>query len=351
LLYNGSLHTRRNKMETQAETSQQTTLKVIATTGGFKTFVAFLAAMFIFLIVFLIGIIAGVSGFVASTEDSGPVKTHISQNGNNTIVAVLHVGGVIDSSNASYAQQAIDKILKNKQVRAIVLRVDSPGGGVTASDEIWHNIQRLKDAGLPLIASYGSVAASGGYYISCNADYILAQETTITGSIGVIASILTYQNLLEKIGVKPVTLIAKGSPEKSVANDVYRNWTVKDKQKVNSILDAMYAVFYDRVAEGRSSVITDTKKLKAVANGSAYTAQQALDNGLIDSIGYLDNAIDIAEQRASLQSGKSTVVHYSRATPSFGGLLGVQSSELTITDLRSMLQEFTMPKLMYFYNQ
>ena len=338
-------------METPADTNQQTTLKVVATTGGFKTFIAFLAAMFIFLIVFLIGIIAGVSGFATATQDSGPVSTHVSHDGDTTTVAVLHVDGVIDGSNAAYAQQAIDKILDDKHVRAVVLRVDSPGGGVTASDEIWHNVQRLKDAGLPLIASYGSVAASGGYYISCNADHILAQETTITGSIGVIASIMTFQDLLEKIGVKPVTLIAKDSPEKSVANDVYRNWTVKDKQKVTGILDAMYAVFYDRVAEGRSSVIPDAKKMQAVANGSAYTAQQALDNGLIDGIGYLNNAIDVAEERASLKSGNATIVHYSRATPSFGGLLGVQSSELTTSDIRSMLQEFTMPKLMYLYNQ
>jgi protease-4 len=338
-------------METTAETNQQTTLKVIATTGGFKTFVAFLAAMFIFLIVFLVGIIAGVSGFAAATEPNGAVKTHVSYSGSNATVAVLHVSGLIDDSNASYAEQAIDSILKDKNIRAVVLRVDSPGGGVTASDEIWHNIQRLKEAKLPLIASYGSVAASGGYYISCNADYILAQETTITGSIGVIASIMTFQDLLEKIGVKPVTLIAKNSPEKSVANDVYRNWTVKDKQKVNGILNAMYAVFYSRVAEGRSTAIPDEKKLKAVANGSAYTAQQSLSNGLIDGIGYLNDAIDLAQQRAGLTKADATIVHYSRATPSFGGLLGVQSNTLTTSDIKSMLHEFTMPKLMYLYNQ
>jgi protease-4 len=298
-----------------------------------------------------VGTIAGVSGFAAATEPNGTVNTHVSYSGSNATVAVLHVSGLIDDSNASYAEQAIDNILKDKNIRAVVLRVDSPGGGVTASDEIWHNIQRLKEAKLPLIASYGSVAASGGYYISCNADYILAQETTITGSIGVIASIMTFQNLLEKIGVKPVTLIAKNSPEKSVANDVYRNWTVKDKQKVTGILNAMYAVFYNRVAEGRSTAIPDEKKLKAVANGSAYTAQQSLNNGLIDGIGYLNDAIDLAQQRAGLTKADATIVHYSRATPSFGGLLGVQSNNLTTSDIKSMLHEFTMPKLMYLYNQ
>ncbi len=336
-------------METTAEQSKQTTLKVVATTGGFKTFVAFLAAMFIFLIVFFVGIIAGVSGFAAATQDDGPVQTHVAHEGGSSTVAVLNISGVIDGGNASYAEQAINSILEEKKVRAVVLRVNSPGGGVTASDEIWHNIQRLKKAKLPLIASYGGVAASGGYYISCNADHILAQETTITGSIGVIANIMTFQHLLEMIGIKPVTLIAADSPEKSVANDVYRNWTVKDKQKVTGILNSMYSVFFDRVKEGRESVVTDPKKLESVANGSAYTAQQALDNGLIDGIGYLDDAIVIAEQRASLTN--ASVVHYSRATPSFGGLLGVQSNELSASDLRTMLQEFSMPKLMYLYNQ
>ena len=338
-------------METTTDQSKQTTLKVVATTGGFKTFVAFLAAMFIFLIVFLVGIIAGVSGFAAATQDNGPVRVQVSYEGDAAKIAVLNISGIIDGSNALFAELAINKILDDKKVRAVVLRVDSPGGGVTASDEIWHNIQRLKDAKLPLIASYGGVAASGGYYISCNADYILAQETTITGSIGVIANIMTYQNLLEMIGVKPITLIAKDSPEKSVANDVYRNWTVKDKQKVTGILDAMYSVFYSRVKEGRSSIISDTKKLESVANGSAYTAQQALSNGLIDGIGYVDDAIVIAEQRAGLTNGGPTVVQYSRATPSFGGLLGVQSQELSASDIRTMLQEFTIPKLMYLYNQ
>ena len=338
-------------METTTDQSKQTTLKVVATTGGFKTFVAFLAAMFIFLIVFLVGIIAGVSGFAAATQENGPVRVQVSYEGDAAKIAVLNISGIIDGSNALFAELAINKILDDKKIRAVVLRVDSPGGGVTASDEIWHNIQRLKDAKLPLIASYGGVAASGGYYISCNADYILAQETTITGSIGVIANIMTYQNLLEMIGVKPITLIAKDSPEKSVANDVYRNWTVKDKQQVTGILDAMYSVFYSRVKEGRSSIISDTKKLESVANGSAYTAQQALSNGLIDGIGYVDDAIVIAEQRAGLTNGGPTVVQYSRATPSFGGLLGVQSQGLSASDIRTMLQEFTMPKLMYLYNQ
>ena len=331
--------------------STPTTVKVIATNGGFRTFVAFLAAMFIFLIVFLVGIVAGVSAFAAASEDEGLVQKTIMQSGSSSTIAILEVTGVIDGTNAEYARQAVKEILENKNIRAVVLRVDSPGGGVTASDEIWHNIQKIKKANIPIVASYGGVAASGGYYISCGADHIIAQETTITGSIGVIANIMTFQDLLEKIGVNPVTLIAKDSPEKSVANDVYRNWTVKDKQKVRGILDAMYAVFYSRVKKGRGHVITDEKILETVANGSAYTSKQALSNGLIDGIGYLDDAITIAEQRSGLTNEKPTLLRISKSTPAFGGLFGASSSNLTSSDVRTMIQEFSMPTLMYLYNQ
>ncbi len=327
------------------------TIKVVATTGGFRTFVAFLSAMFIFLIVFLVGIVAGVSVLITAQKNDGIVQHSVTQKGTSSTIAVLDISGVIDGSNAAYAHQAVNEIIENKDVRAVVLRVDSPGGGVTASDEIWHDIQKIKEAKIPIVASYGGIAASGGYYISCNADHIIAQETTITGSIGVIANIMTFQDLLEMIGIKPVTLIAKDSPEKSVANDVFRNWTIKDKQKVTGILNAMYSVFYSRVKEGRSHVISDSKTLESIANGSAYTAQQALNNGLVDGIGYLDDAITIAQQRAGITNEKPTVLRISRRNMMFGGVFGAQSTNVTASDLRTMIQELSMPKLMYLYNK
>lgn len=337
-------------METSTDQSKPATIKVVATTGGFKAFVAFLAAMFIFLIVFLVGIITGAAGYSAATQSEGIVQKFTMHDGRSPTIAVLNISGVIDGSNATYAKEAIDEILDDNNVKAVVLRVNSPGGGVTASDEIWHNVERIKDANLPLIASYGSVAASGGYYISCNADHIMAQETTITGSIGVIASIMTMQELMEKIGVEPITLIAEDSPEKSVANDVYRHWTTKDKEMVEGFLDSMYAVFYERVKEGRMNIVQDLEKLASIANGSAYTADEALDNGLIDSVGYLEDAIIVAEQQAGLTSKDPTVVRYSRNQPMFGGLFGARSRDITASDMRSMFQEFTMPKLQFLYN-
>lgn len=327
-----------------------TTIKVVATAGGFKTFIAFLAAMFIFAIVFFVGIISGAAGMSAAAESKNIFNKEIVNDGSSSTIAILEVSGVIDGTNATYAKAAIDEILDDNNITAVVLRVDSPGGGVTASDEIWHNMERIKDANLPLIASYGGVAASGGYYISCNADHIMAQETTITGSIGVIASIMTMEGLMEKIGIDPVTLIASDSPEKSVANDVYRNWTDKDKQKVGGILDAMYDVFYRRVKDGRLNVVQDPKKLASVANGSAYTAAEALGNGLIDSIGYLEDAITLAIQQTKISSKNPTIIRYSQNEPMFSGFLGARASRLSASDLRSLIQELSMPKLEFIYN-
>ena len=122
------------------------TIKVIATNGGFRTFVAFISAMFIFLIVFLVGIVAGVSAMVASGDDGGIVQTSFTHKADPSTVAVLDISGVIDGSNASFTKQAVQEIVENKNIKAVVLRVNSPGGGVTTSDEIWHYLQKNQGA-------------------------------------------------------------------------------------------------------------------------------------------------------------------------------------------------------------
>jgi protease-4 len=318
----------------------------LATTGGFRTFVAFLAALLIFLVVFLVGIIAGAAGTAAATQDKGVVQVKTMHDGGRDVVAILDVSGVISGATADYVRSAVDGMLLDEDIRAVVLRVDSPGGGVTASDEIWHQVGRLKSAKLPIIASYGGLAASGGYYISCGADTIIAQETTITGSIGVIAKVLTFQGLLEKLGVAPVTLVAKGSPDKSIANDVFRTWDAKDKAEVESILNAAYTIFADRVRQGRGHVIESPAALATIADGSVYTAQEALANGLIDGIGYLDDAVVLATKQAGLAGSDPTIRRYKRRVAMFS-LMGASSSEFSSNDIRGLLQELTLPRRMF----
>ncbi|MDP6693203.1 MAG: S49 family peptidase, partial [Phycisphaerales bacterium] len=169
-------------------------------------------------------------------------------------------------------------------------------------------------------------------------------------SIGVIANIMTFQDALEKLGIKPITLIAKDSPQKSVANDVFRNWTIKDKQKVTGFLNAAYRVFLSRVKEGRGHIITDSKTIESVANGSAYTAKEALSNGLIDGIGYLADAIVIARQHCNLANADPTILRFSQRSAGLGSIFGASASGLTTDQFKTTLHELSMPELMYLFN-
>lgn len=247
------------------------------------------------------------------------IQAQTYRDGGSRMVYVIPVMGVIDSNQAWFVRRCVDRVLRDGSTVAVVLRVDSPGGGVTPSDQIWYEVGRLQKAGLPVVASYGGVSASGGYYASCSSDFIMAEDTTITGSIGVIAQIMTLEGLMDKVGIEPVTLVASGSPAKSTANDMFRAWTDEDRAHVLRMLDAAYETFNKRVQDGRSKTITDPARLAAIADGSTYTAKQALSNGLIDGIGYLDDAVTEAEKQATLGAGSATVHLLTRPPTLLGG--------------------------------
>jgi protease-4 len=324
---------------------------VVARPGGFWRAVTFIIGLMMFGIVLTIGIFLGMSIMIAGAEREDMVIHQTYRDGDGNTIAIVPVIGGIDERQAEFVRMAVKSVLEDSSVRAVVLRVDSPGGGVTASDQIWYEVQRMKDAGLPVIASYGSVAASGGYYVSCGADHIMAEETCITGSIGVIAQILTLEGLMDKVGVKPVTLVAHGSPQKNVANDMFRTWTEEDRAKIITMLDSAYVTFNKRVADGRAKVITDKSKLDALANGSIYTAKQALDGGLIDGIGYLDDAIAHAEKAGGIPTDSATVIMLRKAPTLFGDGLLAQSrgpgNSLNAEAVRTWVNELSAPRMMY----
>ncbi|MBL1218824.1 MAG: signal peptide peptidase SppA [Planctomycetes bacterium] len=273
--------------------------------GFFHTLFGAIGRLILTLIVVIL-IMAGIIG--AATMTMQPQVVVYRDGSSSSQVAIIDVDGVIDGRQAEFVRGAVETVLSNPAYRAVVLRVDSPGGGVTASDHIWYQVKRLQQHGRTVVASYGSVAASGGYYISCRADHIMAEPTTITGSIGVIASIMTFADTMEKLGIEPITLVATGSPSKDVANDIYRDWTDQDKAKIQKSLDSAYDVFFSRVAEGREPVVGGEDQLRAVCDGSIYTADEAQTSGLIDSIGYLDDAIDQAISMGGLSSNSQAVV-------------------------------------------
>jgi protease-4 len=190
----------------------------------------------------------------------------------------------------------IRKIRYNKDVKAIVLRVNSPGGSSLASEIIWRELSLARASGIPVVVSMGDVAASGGYYISCNADSILAEPNTLTGSIGVFTIIPNFQSLLKnKLGI---TFDGVKTATYADAMTVTRPLTDPEKRFVQREVDRIYTDFKSRVAEGRRR---DTAYIDSIAQGRVWTGSYAVANGLVDRLGHIDDAIRAAARLARLK--------------------------------------------------
>ena len=238
-------------------------------------------------------------------------------------------------------------------VKAVVLRIDSPGGGVTPSDQIWKLVTDFrKDTGKPVITSMGAVAASGGYYIAVATDYIVAENTTITGSIGVIMSGLNFSKLLERYDVLPVTLTS--GPNKNLLGP-YDPVQPEHRRILQDLVDEMYARFVEVVLAGRSSTGLDAANIAKLADGRVYTAKQALDNQLIDQIGYIEDAMAKARELASIT--EASVFTYDRE-PNLADILGIGAylpgvvGSHSVLELKvdlEALQSLQTPTLMYVW--
>ena len=185
--------------------------------------------------------------------------------------------------------------LHDDHARALVLYVDSPGGSAVASDVIWREVVRVRDAGKPVIVSMGSVAGSGGYYIACPADVIVALPTTITGSIGVFGGKFVVADLLERLG------LTTGAVEHGAHARMYsprRTFTDSERERLAASIDAIYDDFVAKVAAGRGRTVAD---IEPVARGRVWSGRDAVDRGLVDEIGGLRDAVRIARARAGLR--------------------------------------------------
>ena len=182
----------------------------------------------------------------------------------------------------------------NDRARAVVLRVESPGGSAVASEVIWREVSRLRESGKPVVVSMGDVAASGGYYIACPAEAIVALPATLTGSIGVFGGKLVVDGLLERIGVSTGT-VQQG--ERALMYSSRRGFSEDERARFAATIDAIYSEFVAKVAAGRKRAVAE---IEAVARGRVWTGRDALDAGLVDELGGLRHAIRIARTRASL---------------------------------------------------
>lgn len=233
-------------------------------------------------------------------------------------IAILDVEGVLSSeqseslfgSKESGVVSFVEKLKlaeADPDVKAVLVRIDSPGGDVTTSDILYHELAGFKARKkVPVVAAFMGVAASGGYYLASAADAIVAHPTSITGSIGVISIHVSLAGLLDKIGVKVEAL--KSGPNKDMGSP-FRAMTDDDRKLLQALIDQFYARFVSVVAEGRKGRL-DEAQVKALADGRVYTAQQALDAKLVDKVGYLADAVAEAKARAGLDQAK--LVIYSR---------------------------------------
>ena len=182
----------------------------------------------------------------------------------------------------------------NDRAQAVVLRVESPGGSAVASEVIWREVCRVRETGKPVVVSMGGVAASGGYYIACPADVILALPSTLTGSIGVVAGKFVVDHLLERLGVTTGT-VQQGAH--ALMYSSRKGFSEDERARFAATIDAFYNDFVAKVAEGRGRPVA---AIEAVARGRVWTGRDALDAGLVDELGGLRDAVRIARERANL---------------------------------------------------
>jgi len=204
-------------------------------------------------------------------------------------------------------REELEKAAEDDRVRALVLRINSPGGTVTASDIVYHEITRFKARRkIPVVAAILDVGASGGYYVALAADHIVAHPTTVTGSIGVLMLTVNSGGLLEKIGV--TTTYIKSGQYKDMGNP-FRGLTTEEQAIFQEVIDRLYGRFVTLVAKERR---LDESKVRALADGRIYTAEEALSFGLVDRIGYLEDAIALAKGSAGLTDAKIVIYHRPR---------------------------------------
>lgn len=292
--------------------------------------------------------------FSTMLETAGTTESTVKEGQADQKVVVLPIEGIIDEGTAAQVDEWFRRVEKDRNVKAVVLAINTPGGGVTASDHIYHLIRQLKQRrAIPVVVSMGALATSGGYYVACAADHIIAQPTTLTGNIGVLMPRFNVSEMTERWGIKERTLTAPADGYKN-AGSPFQPEKKEEAEYLQSIIDSAYRRFTGVVRESRRG------RLKApesqVFNGKVFTASEALAAGLLDDDkGYLEDACAWAAARAGLGSPK--VVRYHRR-PSLMDLLGWRwtgaasaggGTHVTVTIDRKLLDELSAPQLMYLW--
>jgi protease-4 len=298
--------------------------------------------LIVVLVLSLLSFLAGCTLLkVSITEEIQPLTEQVISGEGTDKVLLLDISGFITSQESgsflggkkgpgllARVREELDRAKKDKNVKALVLRINSPGGGVTASDMLYHEIKKYKqETGVKVLAHFMDMGTSGAYYTALAADRITAQPTSVTGSIGVIMFRIDATGLMQKIGVQTFEI---ASGEKKGMGSPFRTLSPEERGIFQSMVDSLHGRFVNTVIEGRSLPPDTVRKL---ADGRIYTSQEAKTAGLIDGIGYLDDAIDQVKKLAGLDQAR--VVSYIRPGEYRANLYSVN---LISIDMGEMIQ-------------
>jgi protease-4 len=289
----------------------------------------------IFLLLALVGSVAmnfvlGFSGVLTGDASIHVQEKHFSHSYYAPDkVVILPITGVILESEDGFVKKAIDKAMEDKTVKAMVLRVDSPGGSVSGSDFIYHHLRKMAENNehkVPIVVSMGSIAASGGYYVSMavghEPDVIFAEPTAFTGSIGVIIPHYNVSAWMEEHHLVDDSIVT--NPLKELGS-MTKPMSKEERQILQALVDDSFGGFKKIVRSGREKFEKDPAALDKLATGQVYTANQAKENGLIDKLGFLEDAVTRAIELAKLDKDKVTVVRYAPEASLLSALSGAES--------------------------
>ncbi len=303
-------------------------------------------------------VLSGCSLSIDFTPRIQPLREQTVQGTGGDKVLLLDLSGIISEaplftlgpqapqvSMLARVREELKKAEDDDRVRALVVRINSPGGTATASDILYKELTEFKARRkIPVVAAFMDVGASGAYYVALAADTIVAHPTTVTGSIGVIMLTLNAEGLLQKVGVSPITI--KSGAKKDMGSP-FRGLTEEERQIFQGVIDDLYGRFVSLIVKERH---IPEAQVRAFADGRIYTAPQAKELGLVDRVGYLEDAVQAAKQGAKLSEARVIMYHRPRDYRSniYSGTPAPEPLDTSLVQLSSLLIG-PGPRFMYLW--
>ncbi|MCA9229070.1 MAG: signal peptide peptidase SppA [Planctomycetales bacterium] len=311
-----------------------------------------LLILLVFAVMALVGLTSSYQSYFS--PPGGPQERYhsLSKEANEKIAIVSVVGTIIESND--FVKKQLDRVREDEEVVALVLRIDSPGGTVTASDYLLHHVRKLcKERELPLVVSMGSICASGGYYVAMAVgdaeEVIFAEPSTWTGSIGVVIPHYDLSGLLASHEIKDDSIASHkyklmGSPTRALSDEE----RAEERRLFQELVDESFKRFKDIVRSGRPEFQNDDAALEAIATGQIFTAGQAVEKGLVDKIGFIEDAVERAAELANRDLEEVRCIKYEEPPVSLSTLLSSQANQppLLGADLQGLL-DLTAPRAYY----